>query len=662
MLNSAQRAAVTYNDGPLLVLAGAGCGKTRVITEKIAYLVSQLGMDPAHITAITFTNKAAREMAQRASQLVRLGGDQRLNISTFHSLGLRIIREELNHLPYRHGFSIFDAAETRQVLQDLLPTGISKEQLNQLQWAISGWKNAGLEPHQVHAGNPLHTEIYRHYQQQLVDYNALDFDDLILQPLKLFASHAEVLLRWQARMRYVLVDEYQDTNASQYRLLKYLTGMHRMLMCVGDDDQSIYGWRGAQPENLTLLKDDFPDLKVITLEQNYRSTGTILKAANAVIKNNPHAFEKKLWSTLGEGHPITIRNYETPEQEAEKIAEELVRRVALGKNRWSDIAILYRGNHQARIMEQALRVHNVPYQISGGRSFFDFSEIRDLMAYVRLLCNPSDNSAFLRVVNVPRRGIGASTLAQLAKLAEKHHMSLLKACQKPAITGLLPARPAASLQHFGEIISRFRQRMQSENGHQILQDLVQETDYLSWLVQSTRDKAGKQRKTRLVSDFLDWMHSLSDAHNGQLTEMATQIALMTARENDADKSDSVRLMTLHAAKGLEFPRVYLIGVEEGILPHKNALEEGNVAEERRLMYVGMTRAKQQLFISWVRKRSHRFARSETIKTGPSRFLLELPEELCIGLGSGGKPKQTPAFAREQMKKMREELGLSGNSE
>ena len=657
LLNPAQQAAVTYNDGPLLVLAGAGCGKTRVITEKIAYLIAHKRVEPAHITAITFTNKAAREMAQRAGKLVRLPGDERLNVSTFHSLGLRIIREEIRHLPYRHGFSIFDATETRQVLQDLMPAGISKEQLNQLQWNISGWKNAALGPEEVTANNPLHAEIYRQYQQQLLDYNALDFDDLILQPLKLFARNADALLRWQARMRYLLVDEYQDTNASQYRLLKYLAGMHRRLICVGDDDQSIYGWRGAQPENLSLLKADFPELKVIKLEQNYRSTSTILKAANAVIRNNPHAFEKKLWSQLGEGDPILIRRYDTPEQEAEKIAEEILRRVTLGTNRWSDFAVLYRSNHQARVMEQVLRAKNVPYQISGGRSFFDFSEVRDLMAYVRLLCNPSDNTAFLRVVNVPRRGIGASTLSKLAQLAEKHHMSLLKACQKADITGLLPPRPAASLQHFAEVIRRYRSRMVTDKGHVILEDLIEETDYRSWLLQNARDKAGKQRKAQLVNDFLDWMHSLSDAHNGQLMEMATQITLLSTREKDNDKADAVRLMTLHAAKGLEFKRVYLIGVEEGILPHKNSLEEGNVAEERRLMYVGMTRAERELVISWVKKRKNRFTSSEVIKTGPSRFLKELPQELCQGFGIDG-PRQTPSYAREQLAKMRAELGLA----
>lgn len=656
MLNPAQQAAVHYNDGPLLVLAGAGCGKTRVITEKIAFLIARKQVDLAHITAITFTNKAAREMAQRAGKLVRLRPDQSLNISTFHSLGLRIIREELACLPYRHGFSIFDATETRQVLQDLMPAGISKEQINQVQWQISGWKNAGLAPEQAPATNPLHAEIYRRYQQQLLDYNALDFDDLILQPLKLFAQDSDALLRWQARMHYVLVDEYQDTNASQYQLLKHLAGHHRNLVCVGDDDQSIYGWRGAQPENLSLLKQDFPDLKVIKLEQNYRSTSTILQAANAVIRNNPHAFEKKLWSSLGQGQPIAIRCHDTPEQEAEKIAEEMVRQVALGKNKWGDFAVLYRGNHQARVMEQALRMKNVPYQISGGRSFFDFGEIRDLMAYVWLLCNPSDNSAFLRVVNVPRRGIGASTLSRLAQLAEKNHMSLLAACRKPHITGQLPARPAASLQHFADMISRYRQRMAQDKGHRIIEDLITETDYRSWLLQSARDKAGKQRKIQLVNDFLDWMHSLADGSSGRLDEMATQMALMNAREKEGDKGQAVRLMTLHAAKGLEFRRVYLIGVEEGILPHKNSLEEGNVAEERRLMYVGMTRAERELVISWVKKRKNRFSTAETIKTGPSRFLKELPAALCTGLGADG-PTRSRATAREQLAKIRAELGM-----
>ncbi len=656
MLNPAQQAAVIYNDGPLLVLAGAGCGKTRVITEKIAYLIRDRNVEPRHITAITFTNKAAREMAQRAGMLVRLANGQPLNISTFHALGLRILREEIQRVPYRHGFSILDAAEARQVLQDLMPVGINKEQINQLQWCISAWKNAGLEPHQVTAGSPLQQDMYRQYQQQLLDYNALDFDDLILQPLKLFEQDSDALLRWQARMHYLLVDEYQDTNASQYRLLKYLADMHRRLMCVGDDDQSIYGWRGAQPENLSLLKKDFPDLKVIKLEQNYRSTSTILNAANAVIRNNPHVFQKRLWSALGEGQRIRIRRFETPEQEAEKTAREIAQLVAAGARTWSDFAVLYRGNHQARVVEQALRAHQVPYHISGGRSFFDFSETRDLMAYVRLLCNPSDNSAFLRVVNVPRRGIGAATLSQLAQLAENRHMSLLKACRKPEIVNMLPSRAAAGLRRFADMIVRFRSRMRNTCGHQLLSDLVDETDYRSWVLQGARDKAGKRRKLQLVDDFLEWARVLGDANQGQLAEIAMQMAILNNQEPSDDKKDVVRLMTLHAAKGLEFSRVYLIGVEEGILPHRNSLEDDNVTEERRLMYVGMTRAKQELVISWVKKRHNRLSgHALTGSGGPSRFLRELPEALCIGLDAGGEPTRTPDYARKQLAKMRAEL-------
>jgi len=647
MLNPQQQSAVIYCDGPLLVLAGAGCGKTRVITEKIAYLIKSQKATHHNIFAITFTNKAAKEMASRANKMVRLNEGEKLNISTFHSLGMRIIREEIKHTVYRYGFSIFDSSETHNIVKDLLPKGAKREQINQVQWQISSWKNEGLKADDVETQFKLAHMAYQQYQQRLIDFNALDFDDLILQTLALLQTNTEVLERWQDKMKYVLVDEYQDTNGSQYRLLRLLVGKYRNIICVGDDDQSIYGWRGAQAENLAILQQDFPELKVVKLEQNYRSTQRILAAAHDVIKHNPHEFEKKLWSDLGAGELIKISSFNSPEEEAQQLCAEIDYQRILNKNKYTDYAVLYRSNHQAKLVEQVFRSNNTPYIMSGGRSFFDYAEIKDLMAYIRLLCNPKDNAAFLRIVNVPRRGIGSSTLAKLAQSAEISHMGYFKASGNDNILTTLPHRAAQKLKEFHHKILNLQHKVLAKvNADLIVDELIGEIDYISWIEQTSKDKVSKHNRTKLVFDFQKWMRAFSKEKGMNLIDAAAQITLQTNKD-DSSGDDAVQMMTLHAAKGLEFTNVTMIGVEEGILPHRNSIDEETVEEERRLMYVGMTRAMRYLCLSYVKKRKNRFAQDDSVETGPSRFLDELPEKHIRGYG---KPSKESKDQQKQSRK------------
>ena len=640
MLNPQQQSAVIYCDGPLLVLAGAGCGKTRVITEKIAYLIDTKKVNHHNIFAITFTNKAAKEMAARARKMVHLPEGERLNISTFHALGMRIIREEIKHTPYRFGFSIFDSSETHNIIKDLLPKGSNREQINTIQWQISAWKNEGLKAEELDTQFMLAQEVYQQYQQRLIDFNALDFDDLILQTLHLLENSPEVLNRWQDKMQYVLVDEYQDTNGSQYRLLKQLVSKYRNIICVGDDDQSIYGWRGAQAENLSILQHDFPELNVVKLEQNYRSTQIILGAAYDVIKNNPHEFEKKLWSDLGSGELIKISHFNSPEEEAMQVSAEIDYHKILKNTMFADYAVLYRSNRQAKLIEQVFRSKGTPYVMSGGRSFFDYVEIKDLMAYIRILCNPKDNSAFLRIVNVPRRGIGSSSLAKLAKSAESSHISYFKAAGNDAVLSLLPTRAAQKLKEFQQIILKLQKKVLANvNADKIVDELVAEIDYIAWIAQTSKDKTSKHNRTKLVYDFQKWLRAFTSSKDMNLIDAAAQITLQTNKE-DANNDDAVHMMTLHAAKGLEFTNVFMIGVEEGILPHRNSIEEETVEEERRLMYVGMTRAMRNLTISYVKKRKNRFAAGDDdFETGPSRFLDELPVKYISGYGKVTKESE-----------------------
>jgi ATP-dependent DNA helicase Rep len=632
-LNTRQQQAVSYTDGPLLVLAGAGSGKTRVITRKIAHLIDHSGIEPRHITAVTFTNKAAREMKERVAALLKGRDVKGISISTFHSLGLNIIRREHKTLGFKPGFTIFDDQDTENLLKELLrKENLDDSGIAAARWQISGWKNALLDPEQAltAAEDALQTRdalLYGAYQRSLRAYNAVDFDDLLLLPVQLFRQHPDILEQWQNRIRYLLVDEYQDTNDSQYELVKQLVGVRQALTVVGDDDQSIYAWRGARPENLTRLQQDFPNLKLIKLEQNYRSSGRILHAANRLIANNPHLFEKRLWSDLGPGDPLRVIQCRDEEHEAERVVSEILHRHLNQGVSHGNFAILYRGNHQARLFETALRQHEIPYFLSGGTSFFARTEVKDIMAYLRLLANPDDDAAFLRIINTPRREIGPTTLERLGTYATDRHISLLAACDELGLEQTVTGRPLARLREFAAWIHSFCRR--AEQGHPVetVHQLLKDIDYEQWLQEKSSSPAIAEFRWDNVNELVSWIERL---HRGEmadenLVQMIAHLALqdLLERQDEEEVGERVHLMTLHAAKGLEFPYVFLVGMEEELLPHRTSIEEETIEEERRLAYVGITRAQRSLTMTWAGKRSRY---GEKISCQPSRFLEELPAE------------------------------------
>ena len=640
LLNPAQREAIRYLDGPLLVLAGAGSGKTRVITQKIAYLIGECGFNPANIAAITFTNKAAREMQERVGQLLgsRPVG---LTLSTFHALGVRILREEAKALGYKPQFSIFDATDCYGMLADLSGS-VDKATIRRLQGQISNWKNALISPDEasktaVDDMGKLAAQAYAGYAATLRAYQAVDFDDLIALPVDLFRQHPEVLDKWQNRLRYLLIDEYQDTNACQYQLLRLLAGPRAAFTAVGDDDQAIYGWRGADVENLRGLPRDYPNLKLIKLEQNYRSTARILKAANVLIGHNAKLFDKKLWSDLGQGDPISVTACRDNEKEAEQVAMKLQAHRFEHRTRFSDYAILYRGNFQARALEQQLRDQRVPYLLSGGQSFFDKAEIKDITAYLRLMSNTDDDPAFIRAVTTPRRGVGGSTLEALGKYAGERHLSLFAAAGEVGFAQRVQPRQLTPLSEFRHFISSLIQRAANDSAGDVIADLLAAIGYESWLY-GEEERRVAQTRWENVLELKDWLTRKGDEEKKSLLELTQMIALinMLDKQEDGSRPDAVQLSTLHAAKGLEFKHVFLIGVEEGVLPHRESLDPVKLEEERRLMYVGITRAQRSLHISYAEKRKQG---RELIPCEPSRFINEMGrEDLRF---SGGKADAVP---------------------
>ena len=643
-LNAPQREAVNYLDGPCLVLAGAGSGKTRVITQKIANLIELHNYDAKHIAALTFTNKAATEMQERVGKLLqqpRLA--KHCTISTFHSLGVKILRQEASNLGLKDRFSIMDSDDCFAIVQDLAIT-TDKQLIRRIQSAMSLWKNALISPDTAIAAAQDEDEaqaarIYRSYVATLSAYQAVDFDDLIRLPVELFRHNEAVRDKWQRRLRYLLVDEYQDTNTCQYELVKLLvTGLGKkpLFTAVGDDDQAIYAWRGATIENLTTLQVDFPDLKIIKLEQNYRSTTRILQAANAVISNNPKLFEKALWSEHGMGDPIQVMAMQDEEQEAEQVAILLSSHRFDHRTQFSDYAILYRGNHKSRIIELALRKERIPYTISGGQSYFDKAEIKDIISYLRLVANQNDDPAFIRAITTPKRGVGLATLEVLGEFAGQWQCSLFDAAFKGGLEAKLAAKQLRPLREFCNFILQLETRaaktnVSNDSASQVLDDMMKEIDYEAYLYDSFDDRQA-QGKWQNVSDFVSW---LKEKGNGgkdgtgeekSLLDLTQMVALMTMLDGRDEHPDAVRMSTLHASKGLEFPHVFLIGVEEGILPHKGDPDApfetmgARIEEERRLMYVGITRAQRSLHISWCKKR--RRAR-ENIHCDMSRFIKEM---------------------------------------
>jgi ATP-dependent DNA helicase Rep len=679
-LNAEQREAVRYTEGPLLVLAGAGSGKTRVITAKIAHLIDS-GIEPRHIAAITFTNRAAAEMKGRAEKLLgaeKINGsasppavagdsgegkggkrDTGLTVCTFHSLGNRILRSEGKHIGLKPNFSIFDSADVEQLIAGLLASG-DRSEARKAQWQISKWKNALLDPQQAAAAAESDTElqwakVYEAYVAAIGAYQAVDFDDLLLRPVRLFEQHAERRDAWRDRIRYLLIDEYQDTNPAQYKLLQLLAGVgadaRAAFTAVGDDDQAIYGWRGASADNLARLRDDYPQLKVIKLEQNYRSSLRILRSANSVIANNRKLFEKKLWSEHGPGDTLTVIAAPDDEQEAELVVRKILAHKFEKRTKFADYAILYRGNHQAKIFEQTLRAQNVPYTISGGTSLFERAEIKDLLAYFRLLINEDDDPAFIRAVTTPKRGVGTTTLEKLGALAAKHHTSLFGAVFARVARAALSERHATALAAFTDAINNIRYRAEREPAGRLVEELLKDIGYQQHLFDQF-EPAQAESRWNTVRDFTNWLAKKGDDDKKTLLELSATLALISMLDEKGAESDAMRLSTLHAAKGLEFPHVFLVGVEEGLLPHRESVENGQIEEERRLMYVGITRAEASLTITHCRKRKR--AR-EWMLCEPSRFIAELFQEDVRYSGAAAAavdPAAEKAAGQDRLKAMR----------
>jgi ATP-dependent DNA helicase Rep len=653
-LNLAQQEAVNYLHGPCLVLAGAGSGKTRVITHKIARLI-QMGIKPEQIAAITFTNKAAAEMRERAQGLIGKAAKGVL-ICTFHALGVRMLRQDGAALGLKQQFSILDSDDVTSILKD---AGGSTDMATarQWQWTISAWKNQGLNAAQAAAqasGDEEHlvARVMAHYEERLTAYQSVDFDDLIGLPLKLLKEHDSVRAKWQAALGHVLVDEYQDTNATQYEVLKLLVGERGRFTAVGDDDQSIYGWRGATLDNLKKLPQDYPTLKVVKLEQNYRSTSAILRAANNVIGPNPKLFPKTLFSELGEGEPVRVVDCDSEEHEAERVVARILSLRAEGslqaesqqRREWKDFCVLYRANHMAKPFEKAFRKANIPYKVSGGQSFFDRAEIKDLCSWMVLLTNNDNNPAFIRSVNTPKRGIGHTTLAALSTFADAHKISLFEALFSHSLGAALPSKAVGSLHEFGRYVNDLEYRAKrcigAEDARVFLTDWLKEIDYEKHLYDGEDSEKVAAARWNNVMDFCDWVAQrcggqIDDTAGSVMTretktmlEVVQTIALLsTISEREGDQN-VVTLSTLHASKGLEWPHVVLAGVNEGLLPFKLEDDDGEntdsialrLQEERRLMYVGITRAQRTLAVNWLRRRKKG---RDMIAGVPSRFIAEM---------------------------------------
>lgn len=639
-LNKQQQEAVEHTGSPLLVLAGAGTGKTRVITEKVAWLIRTAKIDAKNIAAITFTNKAAREMKERASSILSKEEAKGLTVATFHTLGLTIIRKEYKQLGYKAGFTIFDAQDSSTIIKELTFSEAKENEDGEnedddIRWIISRWKNdfvsidkafeIASNPHELRAA-----KLYRSYQKQLKAYNAIDFDDLILLPLRLFKEKPEILKEWQNKFRFLLVDEYQDTNVCQYELVKLLTGLRKELTVVGDDDQSIYAWRGAKPENIAQLQVDYPNLTVVKLEQNYRSTSLILESANALIANNEHIFDKKLWSSLGDGEKIRIIPCKGAEHEVETVIGEIMKYNFRDKAKYQDMAILYRSNYQSRLFERYLRSNNIAYKLSGGTSFFERAEVKDILAYLRLIVNTTDDAAFLRVINTPKRSIGASTLEKLGNYANERQISLFAASQEMGFAQRVSGKAANLIKGFVFWINELITSSHDSKPHALVERIVTEIAYEDWLKNICSSEKQAEQRMANVHEIIDWTRRLYEDGEGKenIADIIAHMCLMDLleRNQEEEEENAVSMMTMHTAKGLEFKYVFLIGIEEEILPHVNSMEDDEgLFEERRLAYVGITRAKQFLTITYANARNKY---GEKMSCEPSRFLEELPEKNC----------------------------------
>ena len=661
-LNPQQRQAVKATDGPVLILAGAGTGKTRVITSRVAYMIAK-GIQPGNILAVTFTNKAAREMQERIRELVPKaklvnsdGNTEKPTICTFHSLCVRILRRHIEKLGYKKNFVIYDETEQLGVVRRLL-SHISDKSKKPDPYAIlsliSRWRNSSTDT--LKTDDPdmaaLAKRLVSDYRQTLKASNAVDFDDLILLVLQLFGDHPTALEECRARYRYIMVDEYQDTNGSQFDLVHSLAKEHRNFCVVGDDDQSIYGWRGAEVANLLELEKYFPEVLVVKLEQNYRSTNAILNAANAVIKNNADRREKRLWSDKGRGDPITLWEFRDDEEEAQAIVEELNYNRRIKKVKWRDQAILFRTNQQSRPLETALRKADIRYNLVGGQSFFDRKEIRDFVSYLKLFLNPDDDTGLLRIANVPSRGLSNATMEKLLQLSQERRSSVFAVMQDKEALGEFRTRTIDAILDFVELIDIYHNRL--------MQPVVAHPENplkawcTAWLAEVglfqeirriEKNEESAENKVRNIVDLLETMDPefvpADRPIDERLHRYLEHISLDRDKDDTEEARDVVTLITMHSCKGLEFPHVYIAGVEDGLIPHSRSKVEATLDEERRLFYVAITRAQASLSMSHC---EHRKKYGEQIPCHPSPFLKEIPEELII---HGNEAASEPASEEE----------------
>ncbi|HBF07666.1 MAG: UvrD-helicase domain-containing protein [Pseudomonadota bacterium] len=668
-LNQAQRDATMLIDRPSLVLAGAGTGKTRVITHKIAYMVLACGIPARNILSVTFTNKAAREMKERVGHLLQRKDMRGLRVSTFHQFGLDVIKAHLTDLGLKSGFSIFDEQDTLGFVKQIIAQSATTDPdlPGMIRNQISLWKNKLIYPPEAlsKAENEFEQQAavcYSRYLQLVHAYNGVDFDDLILLPYQLMIDNEKARMKWQGQFRHILVDEYQDTNICQYALLRQLIGDKQGLTVVGDDDQSIYGWRGAEPENLNLLKVHFPRLEVVKLEQNYRSFKTILKAANHVIANNQHIFDKKLWSDHGIGDNIRIYRAKNEDAELTWVAGDLLHQKLKRSRNWSDFAILYRSNHQSRLLEIKLQALGIPYKVSGGTSLFSKAEIKDVIAYLRLILNPADDNAFLRVINTPRREIGSTTLEKLGEYAKSRHRSMFQVADELGLTQSLQPAAVERLRIFKNWVNETASQVREATDIEPIYKMLESIDYQEWLKdQSNTPKAAEKKWQNVEMVLGNFKKLLEDTENVPSSQSPLEFVLnkillrdIMDQKKEAEEQNQVQLMTLHASKGLEFPVVYILGLEENLLPHKSSLEEDTLEEERRLFYVGITRAQQELTLSLTQQRTQFGEKSDVEE---SRFLAEMPQEDITWLGEGVTkcPEQQKEIGNSYLAQMKASL-------
>jgi superfamily I DNA/RNA helicase len=627
-LNDAQREAVTTIEGPLLILAGAGTGKTRVITARAAYLIAE-GVDPSAILAVTFTNKAATEMRERLARMIDPAAAKQVTMSTFHALCLRILRSGIDRLGYKNNFGIYDEGDQLGLIRKLITrTAARDEKLdpNIAKALISKAKNSTMPDA---FGDSLIGEVARRYDAELKRLNAVDFDDLLLLTVRLLRDHDEIRARWRAKFRYLMIDEFQDTNRLQLDLVTLLADKRRNVAVVGDDDQSIYGWRGAEVSNILEFELHFPNPKVVKLEQNYRSTNAILGSANSLIKNNPRRRPKKLWSASESGDKIRLIACPTDREEAQFVAEEIQRRNFVESDAWESFAVLFRMNAQSRLLEENFRRLQIPYRIVGGKSFFDRREVKDVLAYMSMLANPNDDANLLRIINTPARGISPATVETVLESSVKHRRSVWQALQTDEVRGDLSAKTAANVGSFVQLIDSYDIALHQPlaDAASLIRRLLDEVGYFADLRRNCRSPDEADIRAGNVSDVLrdfeQFTRRSSKGLRGFLDEVVLDQEREEEKEDDLEKKRGVTLITMHAAKGLEFPHVYVVGLEEGILPHDRSKAEGTLDEERRLLYVAITRAMRSLTLTHCRART-KFG--SAVSCQPSSFIKELAPE------------------------------------